>query len=282
MKTRNVLIALVALAIGGPRVAFAQDTALVIGNSDYDQAACLAKGWDVDDLSAVVGDVVNKNNALRNAGWSTVVVEDRTAAQMKDDINQTGYANKKYIVWYSGHGADPTGNLLGKDCQELDANEFVTALKGPPYNALVILDSCFGADFANAVNAKLGGAANANGVGFITGASKGECTWAAEDKSEFTRCFVRGLNGEADGWGPGGPGGARDGEITVEEAAEYAKANCLYGGKTPTWDGEHGGWVIGEIKKVPTLPVWGLIGLGVILASGGAVLVGRRRASAVD
>ena len=133
MKTRNVLIAAAALAIGGPQLVFAQDHALVIGNSDY--AGC------ANDLPGVMGDVLNKNNALKNADWTVNIRLNRTAAQMLRNINKKVDAlspGKNYIVWYAGHGnGNNDGALVGVDCNDLTPNEFVTALKGR--------DACSGA-----------------------------------------------------------------------------------------------------------------------------------------
>lgn len=320
MKTRNVLTALVALAVGGPQLGFAQDHAVVIGNSDY--AGC------AKDLSGVVGDVVNKHNALDNAGWTVNNKENRTKAEMQTDINGKLAdlpSMKKYIVWYSGHGVDPTGDLVGVDCGTLTANDLVTALKhndpDPVRPTLVILDSCFGADFANAVNTKLGGDPATNGVGFITAGSKGECVKDDGLKGLFSRCFIEGLNGEADLVANGGNG---DGEVTVKEAADYAvddpnddnDHHCVFvtpgqNEQHPTWDNEHGDWVIGKTKEgagfctlpdgrclenisqgvceekggthavkcipVPAVSEWGLIVLTLLVLTAGTIVIARRR-----
>lgn len=230
-------LALVATLVGAP-VATAQNTVLIMGNNDYDPAC-------PPDLPEVIGDVLQKQNALRDAGWTTIVRQNRTAAQMQTDIAPP--AGKRYIVWYSGHGVCPgNGALVGVDCANLTPQNLVDSLGTAANNTLVILDSCSGGDFANAVNA-----INPD-IGFITAAGKGEITpddQPDKQKSPFTECFVIGLNGAADGAG----GGMVDGQIRVAEAAAYAIANCanLNGfTHTPTWDGDHADWVIGGPDNV--------------------------------
>ena len=47
--------------------------------------------------------------------------------------------------------------------------------------------------------------------------------------------------------------------------------------------GQKGLWYEGRknvVPKVPALPEWGLVGLGVLLLTGGAIIFGRRRLSA--
>ena len=228
--------------------------AVLLGNTNY--------GGCANDLPGVIGDVINKQNALENAGWKISIDPNKTADEMYDAINKQFVWDGAYIVWYSGHGRNPTGALVGVNCNDLTANDLVSALKGQ--DALVILDSCYGADFANAVNAKLGGAASANGVGFITGGDKGECTKEDGQKGLFSRCFIEGLNGAADV----PPNGNGDGQVTVAEAAAYAvddpidptDHHCVFvnpvspfNEQHPTWDGEHAGWVIGATKTPPGL-----------------------------
>ncbi len=218
-------------------------TALLLGNTDYDPTC-------VPDLPGVIGDVLNKQNALDNAGWSTVVAPNQSAADMADAISKhlppilKDPEASKYIVWYAGHGKAPDGALVGTDCVNLTPQDLIDSL-GSSWveDTLVILDSCLGGDFANAANALAG--PEPNGLGFITAGGKGQCVAEDEQKGLFSRCFVEGLNGAADA----GDTGEGLGRITVAEAAAYAIGNCNFPTpQTPTWDGDHGDWVIGAVK----------------------------------
>jgi hypothetical protein len=210
---------------------------VIIGNNNY--AGC------ANDLPGVIGDVLNKQNALENAGWKISIEANQKRAEMVDAINNQWVWDGAYLVWYSGHGdTGADGALVGVDCENLTPQDFVDALKDAKGNTLVILDSCASGAFADAVNL-----INAS-IGFITATTGVECAPAGEgQKSPFTECFVEGLNGVADGAG----GGIVDGLITVAEAAAYAIANCGTIDFTPTWDGDHAGWVIGATKIPPVL-----------------------------
>lgn len=239
------IIVSLGLQVIGTSVAAGQDTALIIGNKVYD---CY------NDLPGVIPDIMAKHNALANAGWLVVNAKDEnqnignlTEQQMKDAINDNlPTTGKKYIVWYAGHGniSDACngggndglpcvnnddcpggvcqiaqGQLVGVDhCPPpsawVDANEFIAALKGS--QALVILDSCGGGKFKDAVNAALGGAAG--NVGFITSTTLLEGAGEGCRGGEFTQCFVDGLDGLADG----ADGSTPDAKVTVAEAVAYA------------------------------------------------------------
>ena len=208
-------------------------TALLLGNTNYD-AACLP------DLPGVIGDVLNKQSALDNAGWGIVVAPNQAQQQMAEEINNRIPASEDYIVWYAGHGDTAAeGALVGTDCVNLTPQEFVDALKDATGRTLVILDSCGSGAFADAVNLI------DPTIGFITAATGLQCVGEDAQKGFFSRCFVEGLNGLADA--------NADGLVTVAEAAAYAIATCAFTGQDPTWDGDHADWVIGVTKEKPAL-----------------------------
>lgn len=294
---------IVALLTSMP--ALAQDTVLIIGNSDYNQAAPACVGPPViADLPGVVPDVIVKHNALRNAGWVVVNMENLLKPEMELAINNNIPTDKRYIVWYAGNGNDASnGEWFGVDCDELLPADLIRELKDT--EALVILDSGASGAFAVAVNAALG--ANAADVGFITSTTGVGGAFKVPAGGLFTQCFVDGLNGPADANG--------DGDITVAEGVAYVQipANCpaLAGqGQVPTWDGDHAGWVIGKpkagagactlqdgrcvknisqevcVKKggkwddtscIPTVSEWGLGVMGLLVLTGGTIVVMRRR-----
>ena len=256
----------------------AQDTALIIGNSDYNAGANCGPGTSWADLPGVVPDVMLKQSKLQNAGWTVVVSENRTAAQMAADITANiPMTGKKYIVWYAGHGRTPpcpganTGQWIGVDGSELTAAQFVAALGAAANRTLTILDSCGGGEFADTVNA------TTPAIGFITSTTDLECAGKGPGGGFFSQCFGGALNSAADQ----PPYGNADGQTTVAEAAAYMLANCDDPpNQTPTWDGDHAAWVIGRPKAaapIPTVSEWGLIVLTLLLLIAATIIFARRR-----
>lgn len=299
MRKLNVILLFAWIA--SPALADQKPVALIMGNHNYtvcgvcdnpdgpgdycDEDTACPQDQDClfyGDLPGVIGDILNKQNALENAGWNTSTEPNKKKAEMEHAINtqlppQKGICvggdndggpcfaegdctgtdpipdgvcvlqDTPYIVWYAGHG-DLTNNgaLVGINCATVTAADLVRELKGR--EALVILDSCGGGDFANEVNTERGGIPAENGVGVITAGGKDQCPVAdGPQKGLFSECFVNGLNGAADA--------DEDGNVTVAEAMAYADLNCFFPRppdtpitQAPTWDGEHGEWVIGKTK----------------------------------
>lgn len=285
-EVSTILIGMLIVMTNGTS-ALGQDTALVIGNSNYSCGTCDGGANDCNvcandaqcpggfcafypPLPGVQVDVDAKQNALQNAGWAVVIKQDRTRQQMIDDIaNTKPPEDKKYIVWYAGHGdvdcppGAAEGQWVGTDCNNLTPADYVAALGGNADRTLTILDSCGGGAFAAAVNAIN------PAIGFITSTTGLQCAGKGAGGGFFSQCFIVGLNGAADANG--------DGDVTVQEAWDYANANCHFAGQDPTWDGDYAGYVIGQPKPIPTLSDWGAIGMTLLLLTGGTIVFFRKR-----
>jgi len=201
-------------------------------------------------------DVLRKHNALE-----AVTGADAWQVVNKPDLDREGIINEiknnkptspnKYFVWYSGHGltskylcnggtnhglpcnsdADcpgggtcqnaAQGELAGVDGLEVTPQDFVGAITtggvGDVSNrTFVKLDSCGSGAFADAVNA-----INA-AIGFQTAKTGLDCSQGGAAGSQFTTCYVEGMNGAADADG--------NDLVTVAEAAAYADVFCSFGG----------------------------------------------------
>ncbi|MCA9751249.1 MAG: caspase family protein [Gemmatimonadetes bacterium] len=207
-----------ALALGtlvllaGP--AHAADTALLIGNSNYENKCAV-------DVTGVPMDVDAMSGHLMNYGYQIVSTADRSGIEMLSDIEgNVPPAGDDYVVYYDGHGEIPVnGSLLGIDCTRTTAADIVLAVDIASDRTLLILDS--------EASGALGDAVNALDPNFcvITSATGLD----AGTRGVFTPCFAAGLEGAADA--------DNNNMVTVAEAAAYAIANCGDGTTTPTWDG---------------------------------------------
>jgi len=301
---------------------YGANVALIIANSGYNPP-----------LPGVILDLLQKNNALKNADWTVDVQENRTAAQMIALItaNAPASGSDRYIVWYSGHGAVPIcsttvspcnpangnadcpagetctrnvgakGDLAGVDGEVVTPAAFMAALGTAKDRTTVILDSCGSGAFADAADPLAG--ANPNGLAFITATNPADNNglYCTKDNT-FTACFVRGLNGAADG-------ADADSDVSVGEAGAYAQMPCagFYDGDNSTWkigapktttgyctllapsgavcapnitkddcEGRHGVWK--ATQCIPTVSDWGLAVMGVLVLTAATVVIMRRRA----
>lgn len=235
-----------ALVVAFVPMASAQ-VALVIGNSDYSPQCDPTWG----DLPGVVGDVKGKGHAMERGGWNVVVMENLTKQEMLDAIEDNAPATspdhkKKYIVWYAGHGDNTSvGEWVGVDCQLLSPVDLRDALvaAGIANHTLVILDSCGGGAFADAVNAIR------PSVGFLTSTTGLEC---AEDDPSYTQCLLDLINGDGDI--------DQDGVVTVLEVANRMNAACDTPGQHGTWDNDFPHHILGTFFATAVTPAtWGTI-----------------------
>ncbi len=205
---------LAAASLSLPFSVSAQNTALLIGNFDY-EAKC------AEDLPSVVNDLALMDPALANAGYFVVISENRSGVEMATDVETfVPPSPKVYVVYYSGLGEPLVdGSPVGPDCTRLTPEDLQGALGGAIDRTLLILDSCGSGQYADAINAL------DDRICTITASTGTDCP----TPGVFTPCFAGGLEGDADSNG--------DGMITVQEAAIYAIANCGDGNTLPTWDG---------------------------------------------
>lgn len=243
MKARRFILAtgcaFAAASLLATTAAFAQNTALLIGNSDYENKCA-------EDLPSVVTDVVLMDAALSNAGYTVVSVANRIGIEMATDVEQNiPPALKAYVIYYSGHGEPAVdGALVGPDCTRLTPDNLWGALGDAMDGTLLILDSCGSGTFSEEINAL------DDRICVITASTGGDCA----SKGVFTPCFAAGLTGAADA--------NADGSITVAEAATYAIANCGDGITTPTWDGGCPDRVIGMGPVSVEAASWGRVKAG--------------------
>jgi hypothetical protein len=251
LSIQTVFAALLVNAIMST-LALAQNKALLIGNADYYNPAntncppttpapsgdrCLDNVFGAScpnnpsygDLPGDVFDVLRKHNALAAVPWEVVNLCNRTKGEIIDAIKTYKPATGTYFVWYSGHGntlGGQHGQLAGVDGLEVTAQDFVDAITDAGGNGnvasrtFVKLDSCGSGAFADAVNA-----INA-AIGFQTAATGLDCSQGGPAGSQFTTCYVEGMNGAADA----APYGNGNGLVTVAEAAAYADVFCSFGG----------------------------------------------------
>ncbi|MBZ0268054.1 caspase family protein, partial [bacterium] len=214
MTTRLAIALALGACLAGAGPAAAEDTALLIGNSNY-SAKCITS------LPNVPTDVTLMTGHLMNGGYATVAVADRNSVEMYSDIEgNVPPAPDNYVMYYSGHG-DPTlpGALLGVNCSRVTAADIVVLVDTASDRTLLILDSEASGKLADDVNAM---DPNFCTITSTTGTDSGT-------PGVFTPCFAAGLDGAADA--------DDNGMVTVAEAAAYAIANCGDGTTTPTWDG---------------------------------------------
>jgi hypothetical protein len=197
-----------------PEPCSAQSTALLIGNSLYEEKCA-------EDLPSVPNDLVLMDEALGNAAYSVVSVENRSGLDMVTDVeSNVPPLHKIYVVYYSGHGEPAVeGSPVGPDCTRMTPELLQGALGEAIDGTLLILDSCGSGTFAEAINAL------DDRICTITSTTGTDCA----QKGVFTPCFAQGLMGAADANG--------NGEVTVAEAGAYAVAHCGDGNTTPTYDG---------------------------------------------
>ncbi len=205
---------LIAAVLVSPAAVSAQNNALLIGNSDYENKCS-------EDFPTVPNDLVLMNGALSNAGYSIVTVENRIGIEMATDIESNIPPDPKvYIVYFSGLGEPLVdGALVGPDCTRLTPDGVLGPLGDEIDRTLLILDSCASGKFAEEINAL------DDRVCTITSTTGTDCG----TPGVFTPCFAEGLNGAADTSG--------EGIVTIQEAAIYAIAHCGDGTTLPTWDG---------------------------------------------
>jgi hypothetical protein len=203
--------------------------ALVVGISNYEQ-------WP--KLPNAVNDAREIAAKLKGLGFKVKLVLDPTYREMKTALSKMVYGmgreeNRAVLFYYAGHGetetlADRTkmGYIIPKDCPLLDrdpigfANHAVSmrdietaSLRIRSRHVMMLFDSCFsGALFAlvRAVPHDITEKSTLPVRQYITAGREDE---QVPDKSMFKRCFLIGLEGDADLTG--------DGYITGSELGMY-------------------------------------------------------------
>ena len=238
MTPRNLLwipTVVCAVLTGSRAEAVMPAKALLIGNSIYE-------GKCSPPFPSVPADVAAMTMSLQTAGIPVMAVADRNGIEMSSDIesNIPPGPEDKYAIFYEGLGEVLVdGAWVGPDCTRLHPTNLQGVLGDAIANTLLIMDSCGSGAFADAINAL------DPRICTITSSTGSDCP----TEGAFTPCFTAGLDGAADT--------NVDGQVTVQEAALYAIANCGDGNTLPTWDGGCPDCVIGvgSVAVAPT--TWG-------------------------
>ena len=203
--------------------------ALVVGISNYER-------WP--KLPNAVKDAKEVGAKLREMGFAVKLVLDPTSREMKTVLSEMVYdmgreENRALLFYYAGHGetetmADNTklGYIIPRDCPLLNKDPMgfathaismkdieSTSLRIRAKHVLMLFDSCFsGSLFAlvRAVPEDITDKSNQPVRQYITAGREDE---QVPDRSMFKRCFLLGLEGDADLTG--------DGYITGTELGMY-------------------------------------------------------------
>ena len=111
--------------------------ALLIGNYDY-------YGFS-SDLYGPPNDVKAMGGMLKSYGYTITTKKNRTASQIFSDISnafKSATVNDVSLFFYSGHGDEASGSLVGIDDSDIYMEELAARLKKVPGKVVIILDSC--------------------------------------------------------------------------------------------------------------------------------------------
>jgi hypothetical protein len=211
--------------------------AVVIGVSDYEQ-------WP--KLPNAVNDAIEVAEKLKRMGFIVKLVLDPTYREMKTALTGLVYKigrehNRGVLFYYAGHGETETladgkkmGYIIPKDCPLLARNPegFSThaismreiesiSLRIRSKHVLMLFDSCFsGALFSlvRAVPDDIDEKSTLPVRQYITAGKEDE---VVPDQSMFKRCFLIGLNGDADLTGDGYVTGSELGMYLSDKVVNY-------------------------------------------------------------
>ena len=213
--------------------------ALVVGISDYDR-------WP--DLPNAEKDAKEVASRLMEMGFTVRLAVNPTSQEMRLRLNELVYdigreTDVAALVYYAGHGetetlADNTkmGYLIPKDCPLLrdDPKGFAInaismreieafSLRIKAKHVLMLFDSCFSGSLFSLVRAVPHDISEKSALPvrqYITAGSEEE---QVPDKSMFKRCFLIGLEGDADLTGDGYITGSELGLYLSEKVVNYTR-----------------------------------------------------------
>jgi len=227
-----------ALSKGGQSLLLYKDYyALVIGVSNY-------RKWP--KIPFAIKDAGEVAERLEHLGFKTKLVLDPTHREMLTALTEMVYVlgrdeNRGLLLYYAGHGETETladkskmGYIIPKDCPLLkdDPMGFVThaismreiesiSLRIRSKHVLMLFDSCFsGSLFAlvRAVPHDITEKSTLPVRQYITAGSEDE---EVPDRSIFKRCFLIGLEGDADLTGDGYITGSELGMYLADKVVNY-------------------------------------------------------------
>ena len=203
--------------------------ALVVGIGDYEK-------WP--RLPNAVNDAKEVASKLKGLGFEVRLVLDPTSREMETVLSEMVYEmgreeNRALLFYYAGHGeteilADRTkiGYLIPRDCPRLDKDPkgFAThavsmrdiesvSMRIRSRHVLMLFDSCFSGSIFALVRAVPHDITEKSALPVRQYITAGRDDEQVPDKSMFKRCFLIGLDGNADLTG--------DGYITGSELGMY-------------------------------------------------------------
>ena len=203
--------------------------ALVIGVSNYEK-------WP--RLPNAVSDAKEVAAKLSALGFEVTLVADPTSREMETLLSKLVYEigreqNRAILFYYAGHGETETladgakmGYIIPRDCPRLDKDPFnfsthaismrdieSVSLRIKAKHLLMLFDSCFSGSLFSLVRAAPDDITEKSTLPVRQYITAGREDEQVPDKSMFKRCFLLGLDGDADLTG--------DGYITGSELGMY-------------------------------------------------------------
>ena len=211
--------------------------AMVVGISDYEKWPKLPNA--VDDAKEVA-------SKLKEIGFEVKLLLDPTYREMKTALNDMVYevggeVNRAILFYYAGHGeteilADGTkmGYIIPRDCPILkkDPRGFAdhavsmkdiesVSLRVQSKHLLMVFDSCFSGSLFNLVRAAPDDITEKSALPVRQYITAGRQDEQVPDRSIFKRCFLLGLDGDADLTSDGYITGSELGMYLAEKVVNY-------------------------------------------------------------
>ena len=213
--------------------------ALVVGISDYEK-------WP--KLPNAANDAEEVTSKLQELGFQVKLVLDPTYQEMKAALNDMVYEmgseeNRAILFYYAGHGeteilADGTkmGYVIPRDCPifKKDPRGFAShaismrdiesvSLRIQSKHVLMLFDSCFSGSLFNLVRAVPDDISEKSTFPVRQYITAGRQDEQVPDRSMFKRCFLIGLDGDADLTGDGYITGSELGMYLSEKVVNYTQ-----------------------------------------------------------
>jgi uncharacterized caspase-like protein len=213
--------------------------AMVVGISEYEK---------YPKLPNAVNDAKEVASKLKELGFEVKLVLDPTYQEMKTALNDMVYEmgneeSRAILFYYAGHGeteilADGTkmGYIIPRDCPifKKDPKSFAShsismrdiesvSLRIQSKHLLMLFDSCFSGSLFNLVRAVPDDITEKSAFPVRQYITAGRQDEQVPDRSMFKRCFLIGLDGDADLTGDGYITGSELGMYLSEKVVNYTQ-----------------------------------------------------------
>lgn len=236
----------VKMPSGGDLRLYQDYHALVVGVGDYEH-------WP--DLNGAVRDAEDVKKSLTKMGMTVTALFNPTSEQLKEGLNRLVYGpgrekDRAILFYFAGHGetealanGEKLGYIVPRDApipsqdhigfvdKAISMNQLETyALRIQSKHVLMIFDSCFSGSVFSSVRSAPTDISEKSAKDvrqFITAGNEEE---QVPDESVFKRCFIDGIQGEADF--------NKDGYVTASELGMYldsAVVNYSKGSQHPQY-----------------------------------------------